>query len=221
MFSIYKYFDDESYALDLIERGRLHLKSLAHFRGYEDGSVRGDPDDGSLHYQPEQGLRLNKVDGEVVTLPNPWRLKASARAEEIFVYCSSLERSEVLAERFQSAFCVEIRDADALFAKTKGCVRLRSKLDCHVYRGNVEYRDPIRDPLGDWALPERVAFNKPPAWSWQKEYRMVVGLKGAFAVENVDLALENGPQDFRSAAVTAPLNLAVGALSRITQLHRF
>lgn len=222
MASIYKYVSAEPFARALIEKGQLHLQSLAYFRAHEDASVRGDPDDGKLRYQPEPGLTLTKNDGEVVTLPPGWRFRASVRAEDIFVYCLSLERSEALAEKFQSPFCVEIKDTDALFAKTKASVRLRSRLDRrNVYRGLVEYRDVAIAPGGDWALPEKVAFIKPPGWAWQAEYRMVVGRKGAFAVENVDVALENGPSDLAAAAAGNPLMLAVGDLSRIAQLHRF
>jgi len=221
MVSLYKYVPEERFAQALIEKGQLYLQSLAHFRNYEDAQVRGDPDDGKLRYQPEPGLTLTKSDGEVVTLPG-YRFSASVRAEDIFVYCLSLERSDTLAEKFQSPFCVEIKDADALFAKTKGSVRLRSRLDRrNVYRGPVDYRDLTSAPGGDWALPEKVAFIKPPAWSWQIEYRMVVGRKGAFAVENVGLALENGLGDLTAVPAGDPLILAVGDLSRIAQLHRF
>jgi hypothetical protein len=75
--------------------------------------VRGDPDDGKLRYQPEPGLALTKANGEVVNLPPGWRFRASAHAKAIFVYCLSQERSEALAEKFQSPFCVEIKDAGA------------------------------------------------------------------------------------------------------------
>lgn len=222
MVPIYKYLSTESFARSLIEEGQLYLRSLAYFRGYEDALVRGDPDDGKLHYRPETGLTLTKADGKVFTLPPEWRFRASVRAEDIFVYCLSLERSEALAEKFQSPFCVEIKDAVTLLAKTKGSVRLRSRLDRrNVYRGPVEYRDFATAPGGVWALPEKVAFIKPPAWSWQAEYRMIVGSKGAFAAENVDVALENGPADLAADAAGDPLVLSVGDLSRVAQLHRF
>jgi hypothetical protein len=222
MVSIYKYVTAEPFARALIEKGQLYLQSLAHFRGYEDAGVRGDSDDGKLRYQPEPGLTLTKPDGQVVALPPGWRFTASGRAEDIFVYCLSLERSEALAERFQSPFCVEIKNANALVAKIKASVRLRSRLDRrHVFWGPVEYRDLAMTPGGDWALPEKVAFIKPPAWAWQAEYRMVVGRKGAFAVENVEVALVNGTGDLTAVATGSPLILSVGDLSPIAQLHCF
>jgi hypothetical protein len=67
----------EPFARSLIEKGQLYFRSLAYFRGYEDELVRGDPDDGKLRYQPEQGLTLTKSDGQIVTLPSEWRFRAS------------------------------------------------------------------------------------------------------------------------------------------------
>lgn len=74
----------------------------------------------------------------------------------------------------------------------------------------------------DWALPERVAFIKPQGWAWQKEHRIVFGRKDAFAIENVELALET--EGFEIALADPdhnPLILHVGDLSRFTALHRF
>lgn len=222
MVSIYKYVSAETHAQALIEKGKLYLRSLAYFRSYEDAGVRGDPDDGRLRYQPESGLTLNKADGELVTLPPGWGFSASVRDKDIFVYCLSRERSEALAEKFQSPFCVEIKNANALVAKVKASVRLRSWLERQrVHWGPVEYRDLALTPGGDWALPERVAFIKPQAWAWQAEYRIVAGRKGAFAVENVDVALVNGTSDNAMAAGGDPLILTVGDLSRIAEVHRF
>jgi hypothetical protein len=222
MASIFKYLSDKPFAQAVIERGQLYLRSLAYFRSYEDAGVRGDPDDAQLHYQPEPGLTVKKSTGEIVNLPPGWRFSASVRAEHIFAYCLSLERSEALAEKFQSPFCVEITDAGALFAKMKASVRLRARLDHqHVYRGPVEYRDLAIAPGSDWALPSKVAFIKPQAWAWQAEYRMVVGRKGAFAVENVEVTMDNGAGDPVTVAPGDPLVLAVGDLSRIALMHSF
>ncbi|HEX6858800.1 MAG TPA: hypothetical protein VF138_01175 [Caulobacteraceae bacterium] len=222
MVSIYKYVTAECFARALIEKGQLYLQSLAYFRGYEDAEVRGDSNDGKLRYQPEPGLTLTKTDGQVVALPPGWEFRASVRAQDIFVYCLSLERSEALAEKFQSPFCVEIKDVSALVARAKASVRLRARLDHrNVYRGPVEYRDLAVAPGGDWALPEKVAFIKPQAWAWQAEYRMVVGRKGAFAVENVEVALASGASDLPAIAAGNPLIMSVGDLSPIAQLHRF
>jgi len=222
MVSIYKYLTEEAYALALIETGQMLLSTLAYFREYEDNLVRSDPDDGKLRYQPAAGLTLTKSNGEVVELPG-WRFRASVRAEDIFVYCMSCGKSEEMAAKFESPFCVEIKNPAGFVGRVRSGVRLRSRLDRkHLYHGSVDYRSMEAAPGADWALPEKVAFIKPEGWSWQDEYRIVVGKKGAFNVENVECALETGDGD--NVAATGernPLILKVGDLSRIAELHRF
>jgi hypothetical protein len=102
-------------------------------------------------------------------------------------------------------------------------VRLRSKLDRRdIYSREVNYRKLAAAPGADWALPERVAFMKPEGWAWQKEHRIVMGRKGAFAVENVECALEkDGGEVTVGTAGTDPLILHVGNLSNIAKLHAF
>ena len=219
---LYKYVATEAYARAIIDRGEIFLRRLSYFHAFEDESVRGDPDDGKLRHAPEQGLVLTKDNGDVVAMPPGWKFRASVRAEDIFVYCLSTELSPEIAARFECTFCVEITHPVRLVGRIASHVRLRSKLDRRIYSRAIDYRKLSEAPGIDWALPERVAFIKPVDWRWQKEHRIVIGRKGAFAVENVDLALE-----FGGAPVTAndtaadPLILHIGNLSKITALHAF
>ncbi len=219
--SIFKYLPKEEYAQALIEKGQLRFSTLAFFRAFEDGSVRGDPDDGKLQYKPEGGLTITKQGGEVFQLDR--RFRASVKANDIFVYCMSNQLSEKLAERFESPFCAEIKHPIGFIGRIRRSVRMRSRLDhANVHFGPVDYRTLDIQPGADWALPEKVAFIKPEAFVWQNEYRVVLGNKGAFGVENVELALEsegaiNGP----SEADHNPLVFNVGDLSKITELYRF
>lgn len=108
-----------------------------------------------------------------------------------------------------------------LLSRISSHVRLCSRLDRHVYSHAINYRDLDAAPGIDWALPERVAFIKPDGWAWQKEHRIVVGRKGGFAVDNVDLALETGGGvPMLAVNVADPLVLHVGNLSKVTTLHR-
>lgn len=220
---LYKYVGEEGFARALIDEGQIFLRPLSYFRAFEDQLVRGDPDDGKLRYEPEAGLKLNKLNGEVVELAAGWRFRASVRAEDIFVYCLSTELSADLAARFESPFCVEIEDRVRVLGRIWAHVRLRSKLDRnHVYSDVVDYRKLTTAPGADWGLPERVAFIKPEGWAWQKEHRIVIGRKGAFAVENVECALESdtglAPP---SPPASDPLIIHVGNLSKFAKLHRF
>lgn len=101
-------------------------------------------------------------------------------------------------------------------------VRLRSQLARKQFHyGPVDYRGVEVIPSIDWALPEKIGLMKPEEWDWQREFRILVGKKGAFDVENVRMALETGPQPVAPIANHPPLVLTVGDLSRDTRLHRF
>lgn len=221
--SLYKYLAEEAHARPLIDKGQIFTRPLSYFRAYEDELVRGDPDDGKLRYKPEEGLVLTKENGEVVEMPPGWRFRASVRADDIFVYCLSTELSPEIAAKFECPFCVEIKEPTRLLGRISMHVRLRSKLDhSGIYSREVDYRNLATAPGADWALPERVAFIKPEGWAWQKEHRIVLGRKGAFAVENVECALEtDGGEVALAAAAHDSLILHVGDLSKITELHSF
>jgi hypothetical protein len=220
---LYKYLAEEEYARALIRKGQVYARPLSYFRAFEDELVRGDPHDGKLRYEPEEGLLLTKESGEVVAMPPGCRFRSSVKAEDIFVYCLSTERSGEIAEKFECPWCVEVIEPHRLLGRITRHVRLRSQLDRQgIYSRTVDYRKLTSPPGADWALPERVAFIKPERWAWQKEHRIVFGRKGAFAVENVDVAIE--PEGLESASPDAgddPLIMHIGDLSPFTLLHRF
>lgn len=219
---LYKYVTEERFASALIEQGQVYMQTLAAFQAYEDSDVRRDRSEGSLHFQPSEGLKITKEGGEVVVLQPNWRLVSSAASSDIYAYCLSTERSEALAEQFNSPFCVEITNPRHLISRIKSRVALRTQLERgQVYHGIVEYRRPDTPPVVKWALPEQISFLKPEAWRWQREYRIVVGRRGAFDVENVQVSLQSKEMYQVPDSIRGPLSLKVGNLSRITSLHRF
>lgn len=220
--ALYKYVSEERFARALIERGEVFMQTLANFRGYEDNDVRRDPNDGSLRYEPAGGLPIQFAGQEPNEPWDGWRFVSSVKDEDVYAYCLSSERSEILAERFESPFCVEIRNPVSLIGRISRRVQLRSQLDRNLLpHGPVDYRGPDAAPAADWALPEKVALMKPDGWGWQNEYRIVIGKKGAFDVENVALTLQTGPQPLAPIVNHAPLILTLGDLSGITELHTF
>jgi hypothetical protein len=118
---------------------------------------------------------------------------------------------------------VEINDPVRLIGRISRKLQLRSRLDrTRILSGPVTYRSVKTEPLADWALPERVAFMKPETYAAQDEYRIVVGIKGAFTVENVELTIRMEPLEAHPLASTGePLIMKLGDLSGITALHRF
>ena len=218
--AIYKYVSQESFALDLIHKGRLKFDTLAYFRAYEDEQVRGDPDDGKLVAAPAAGLQINRESGSEIW-PG-WRFEASVKADEIFVYCLSRERSEHLAIEFNSPFCVEVTNPISLVAKVSASIKLRTQFHRQrIYHQPMDYRELDAPPQADWALAEKLAFIKPTSFQWQDEHRIVVGKKGAFEVYNGEYRLTTGPGERPLPAESTPLFLTVGSLEHCTKLHRF
>lgn len=148
--ALYKYLAEEAYARALIDKGQIFARPLSYFRAYEDALVRGDPDDGKLRYEPEEGLVLTKENGDVLEMPPGWRFRASVKADDIFVYCLSTELSPEIAAKFECPYCVEIKEPMRLLGRISMHVRLRSKLDRKgVYSSVVDYRKLATAPGAD------------------------------------------------------------------------
>lgn len=218
--AIYKYFTNEAHALALIEKGALLLQPLSHFRNQEDGEVRGDRHDGLLVYAPDDGLEITKEDGTVIVIENG-QFRSSAKEDDIFVYCASNSLSSHLAEKFGN-FCVEIPDPIMVVDRLQSRAHASSKLDySNIYADQVVYRKLEQKPGVNWALPEKLAFIKPEAFSWQNEFRIALGKRGAFQIENVNCTIEIG-----QVAKTVPhpaqnrLILNIRRLDGL-KLHRF
>lgn len=197
--SLFKYFNDESYARAFMRKGEMRFGSLAYYRGIEDGGVRGDPKDGMLHYAPAGGIEITMVaDGRKLT-----GTAFTTAAESMFVYCASNDMSAERAKDF-GQFCVEITDPDAIVRRLKGRASTSSRLDYgRVHMGEADYRPLDQIPAVDWAFPERVVLIKPPEYAEQNEARIVLPLK----------------PDATSADTHVLVH--VGNLEEITRLHAF
>ena len=218
--AIYKYFIEEAHALALIEKGILFLQPLSHFRNLEDSGVRGDRCDGVLSYAPSEGLEIKKEDGTVIVIENG-QFTSSAKQNDIFVYCASKSLSAHLAEKFGN-YCVEIPDPKMVVDRLRSRASASSKLDYNViYAQPVMYRKPELQPGVNWALPEKLAFFKPEAFSWQNEFRIALGKRRAFEVENVVCKIEIGQKlETVTEPMQNPLELKIGRLDGL-KLHPF
>lgn len=171
--SIFKYFSEEAYAIAFMRRGVMRFGSLSYYRGVEDGGVRGDPKDGTLHYAPSGGIEITMVaDGRKLV-----GAAFSSAAESMFVYCASKDLSAERAKDF-GAFCVEITDPEALMRRLKARESPSSSLDyAQAHIGPTEYRPLDEIPGVDWAFPEHLVLIKPPEYAPQNEMRIVLPLK--------------------------------------------
>ncbi len=221
--SVYKYFTDEGHARAFLRHGAMLLRPLSHFRNLEADGVRGDGGDGVLTYAPAGGLQVTKSDGTEVVLADT-AFVASARCGDIFIWCASDRLSEEIAAGFRSPFCVEVLDPDVLVGRLRARASPKSRLDYAGALGqSVTYHPRERPPIVDWALPDRVAFNKPASFAWQNEFRIAVGRWGAFDVENVVCSLVEGnaAPDGRGDAGDDGFVIRVGGLGDMARLHTF
>jgi hypothetical protein len=209
-----------TYAAAFVKRGEILFRSLSYFRDHEDGSVRGDPDEGTRVYSPDGGLKITKaVTGEELTLPH--RFEATSFEDDIFVCCFSTVFDNSLAKSFGVDACVEIKDASVLIGRIRNALAIRSsvndKLSAFGPVKYYEYKDP---PVTDWALPERIALSKPASFSWQHEYRIAFGINRAFGNENFKLRLTTEPRDSKKPTAGHPQHLMkIGNISRFCAVH--
>ena len=196
------------------------MRPLAYYRGLEiEEGGRGDRWDGVLRYAPADGLSLNMEDGRTIKLTD-YSFNASVRQDEIFVWCASMSFSPDVAKTF-GEFCVEL-DPEIIVDRLRRRAHQASSLDYeNILSREVDYRPVQRIPLGDWALPEKVALIKPHHFSAQNEYRIAVGKRGALAVENVALTISS-----EETPKSVPLNnskilLRLGNLEEHSTLHTF
>lgn len=175
--SLFKYFAEERFARAFMRKGEMRFGSLGYYRGIEDGGVRGDPKDGTLHYAPAEGIEITMVaDGRKLS-----GVSFTTAAENMFVYCVSNEKSAERGKDF-GAFCVEITDPDAIVRRLIGRASVSSRLDyARVLMGPTQYRPLDQIPAADWAVPERVVLIKPPEYAGQSETRIVLPLKPSAA----------------------------------------
>ena len=220
--AIFRYFDRESYATALIEKGQLLFRSLSYFRELEGDAARGDKHDGKLRFAPVAGLELKKTGGMTVKLPE-CHFVSSVNESEIFVSCFSNELSEKTAVEFGSPFCVEIASAEDVMLRLRSRASRQSMLDySNVLSGDVEYRALETEPLANWALPEKVAFIKPLEFADQNEFRFVIGKRGALDPENVRCQIvdANAPPAAAYKAIEK-FFIDLGSFGDLAKLHKF
>lgn len=222
--SLFRYLPEE-YATSFIKRGEVLFRSLSYYRDYEDDNIRRDEFEGTKVHLPHDGLKLTKIEsGEVVSLPH--RFESTANEDEIFVYCLSALCNESLAKDFKTKTCIEIVKPMIFIGLIRNAIERRSSIkNKQLTHGLVNYYLPSDPPLGDWALPEKIALSKLslPSFTRQKEYRIAFAVNRAFDVYNVNtkLVLQNEQRDKNKYKNYPEKVFKLGDLSKICKVHRF
>jgi hypothetical protein len=205
-----------------VKRGEVLFRALSYYKDFEDDGVRADEFEGTRVHLPNEGLKATKVDtGEVVSLPHTF--ESSAHEEDIFVHCLSTKFSEKLAEKFGTKTCIEIFEPSKFLTMIRAALERRPSVkDKSLAFGPIKYYAWHDAPLGDWALPERIALSKMDMLAWQCEYRIAFSVNHAFDFENVSVKLVPPGTRRNHSAIDHPKKfLKLGSLSKLCRVHSF
>jgi hypothetical protein len=109
-------FSDSHRAEDFLD-GSFRFSTLAYFRDYEHDDARGDINEGSAVYRPDDGLVINNLtQGKTFTLRDH-SFQSGAPQAEIFIFCLSRSLSRDLFTEFGASVCIEILDISAFCAR--------------------------------------------------------------------------------------------------------
>lgn len=215
--TVYKYMPLE-YVNAFLNKGRVLFHPLSYFRDHEDAEIRGDKLEGKRRYAPDGGLLItNHTTGKRFVLDGS-AFESSARADHIYVLCTSTILSDELATRFSSNACVAILDINRFVYLLRITLSRKRK---RVIHGNVSYYDESTGPGATWKLPDQIVMCKPRNYDWQHEYRFAFGSKTAFGFGNTQQQLVIGKKDPPKSSHYPKRIVQIGSLHSICRLHTF
>jgi hypothetical protein len=222
--SLYKYYAERKWG-EAFLNGELLFRSLSYFRDLEDGSVRGDGNEGTSIYRPNGGLVVtNHTQGWTKVFRGAF--KSTANQAEILVFCLSRSLTDRLRDSFKAAVCIEILDVKRFCARIEAALPSNATFPGKPGRTRigqrVEYYKETDDCNPRWALPDLIASAKHDSYSWQDEYRLVFSLTDALGFEKADMRLvRDGGNDPPKPAEHRQYPLKVSSLRDICKLHNF
>jgi len=218
---LYKYLSSQ-YLEAFLVRGEVLFRSLSYFRRLEEMEVRGDAYEGVRLFAPNGGLEIRK-NGSEVPERLPMAFEAKVQEREILVFCLSTCLSPALASEFGADTCVEILEPEKFIASVQRALLSRPSLKSkRLVHGLVSYYEPETPPLAAWAVPEQVALSKLTRYERQAEYRLAVGRRRAFELENVQTQLTSTPGLAPTSLSGHPKAiLTAGSLKAICRVHTF
>jgi len=216
---VYKYLPIQ-YLDSLVNKGEILFRSLSYFRDYED-SIRGDEYEGTKKYRPQNGLQIKIVQtGQIFSLPHSF--ESSVDQDRIFVFCTSTECNGELAKEFNTNACVEIQ-VDTLVPKLEFALQTLDEVTSkEILHQNVEYYPETKEPIVDWALPQKIIMSKLDRFSGQKEYRFAFGFDNALKMGCTTHRLVNQNDLKTLIPKTHGVQiLRLGSLTDVCQVHYF
>lgn len=215
---IYKYIPHR-YVDAFVEKGEILFRSLSYFRCYEEQQVVGDRHEAKRMFSPPAGLEITVTGtGEKFTVPRSF--ESAAKADEIFVFCTSMVLSATLAQEFNADACVEIYDIPKFASKLKSALPVTGQRPYEMIHGAISYYNSSDPPIGVWAFPDIIIMQKLDAYSRQREYRFAFAPKELLQFGSTTQQLVEGS----SVEQNTPINqnqqiLTVGCIDDICKVH--
>jgi hypothetical protein len=175
--------------------GSMRFRTLAFYRDYEEQQVRGDENEGTSVFRPDEGLAISNHTQRQQSVEPESAFEAEVKAGEIFVCCLSRSNSPRIREEFGARAYVEIANVPEF------CRRVQKALPGATFGGkpgherigrSVEYYDAGRPPEARWACPDLIACSKFERYRWQGEFRLLFSMTDALKFQNVQLRLVKG-----------------------------
>lgn len=203
----------------------MRFTSLSHY-DFEDGGVRGDGNEGSIHAQPEGGLQIYNLTQGRTGVISVFGSIVDKR-DEIFILCASNSMRDDFRIRFDAECCVEILKP----------VNLRERIQAKLPTGSTLMAKAVsyyskNDGIGiRWAFPDRITFEKLDRYSWQDEYRFAFSTTDAFAFgktwQQVQIPVPGTSEPPKPITIAKPItipeprNIRTRSLRDICRIHIF
>ena len=220
---IYKYFDQEQYCDDFLNKGRVLFRHLSYFLTCENKRLQDETEHLRV-YQPSGGLTL-KIEGRVVdaTIPDGAMVFKISNPEKIFIYCTSIQFSPDLFQRFNAKFCIKI-DREKFDYHIDKQLKRKFKWGYKYLKDTIVYYnrslpDEIREGINIlYSTPEKIVFSKPLEFTDESEFRFAFSQdKNIFNVDNLQYFPVNYPLKTSEPVSNIKMFLELGNIERFCQ----
>ncbi|MFZ4125414.1 MAG: hypothetical protein ACOYJ2_05015 [Rickettsiales bacterium] len=216
--SVFKYFSQKPNLDNFLKNGEVFFNTLSYFLSCEDPIRRDEIEDSNV-FKPVNGLQITLTDSQQQLVDHRGWISKIPNAHRVFVFCTSLELSEKLSQKFGSVGCVEIFDIEEFNRRLKKRIRnpAHNIKNQEFLSGKVDYYNLVLESGPRHACPDQIIMSKIERFSDEKEYRIAFAKDAnAFAVNNVNYYLANSP--IPSTKVGTPKKLILGDLTDIARV---
>jgi hypothetical protein len=214
---LYKYLPSR-YADSFVNRGDVLFRNLAYFRKIEDIGRRDLLEGLHMDY-PDNPITIEAIHG-----PGWWRGRAaflnSIDSQRLFIFCLSEILDDSLFKKFSADVCIEIINPLEFIRRCRVAVGKKFYFrDSGLLHGAISYYLPNRPAPIDVTNPRQIAFCKHEAYTDEREYRLIIPLRGALKHTRRIVNEHFSFDEEITAGVSDERHVIVGSISDIATMH--